>query len=289
MNMKTGIYVPLITPFRENGEIDYRGLADATKFVLAKGVDGIYALGASAEFPLLSVEERKKCLETIVRAADGAEIIVQVGAAATEQSLSLAKHAQTCGVGMISAVAPYYFAYTFEQVKEYFEDVGNATPLPLMVYNAAQSRSYSLAEMESLMRMDKVAAMKYTNYNFFHLERLIAKFPDKKFFVGADEMFLAGQAIGAHGAIGTTYNYAGDSYIRCRELYKEGKVNEALEIVHKVNAMTELLFDSKSPLAMAKYVMRMQGLDILPVTRKPYTLLTEEMQKKIENAYRQYF
>ena len=54
--MKTGIYVPLVTPFNESGEIDYEVLAQATKFVLAKGADGIYACGGTAEFCILTAE-----------------------------------------------------------------------------------------------------------------------------------------------------------------------------------------------------------------------------------------
>ena len=56
--MKSGIYVPLITPFKENGEIDYEVLGKATKFVLAKGADGIYACGGTSEFCLLNTQKR---------------------------------------------------------------------------------------------------------------------------------------------------------------------------------------------------------------------------------------
>lgn len=65
-------------------------------------------------------------------------------------------------------------------------------------------------------------------------------YPNKKFFTGADEAFLAGQAVGAHGAIGTTYNYYADQYILARKLFLQGKNKEALDVIHKLNMATIL-------------------------------------------------
>ena len=144
--METGIYVPLVTPFKQNGEVDYEVLAKATKFVLAKGVDGIYACGGTAEFCLLRTEERKRCLEVIIANADGKEVIAHVGSQSTAESVELAQHAASVGASMLSAVAPYYFGYTFAQIKEYFRKIAHAGDLHLMIYNAAQARSYSLEE-----------------------------------------------------------------------------------------------------------------------------------------------
>ncbi len=282
--MKTKIYVPLITPFTADGEVDYAGLAKATKFVLKSGADGIYACGGSSEFTLLSVEERKKCLETVIANADGKEVIAHVGGQNTKDAVELAKHAEKAGACMLSAVAPYYFGYSFAQVKEYFHTIAHATKLELMIYNAAQARTYSLSEMKEILEDEKITAVKYTGYNFFFLERLIQAYPDKLFLTGADEMFLAGQAVGAHGAIGTTFNFFASDYIRAGELFHAGEKEKALEIVHKVNTSIELFFETNSSLAMTKYIMTLQGLDILPISRAPFTPLSEEFKAKVKKV-----
>lgn len=284
--MKTGIYVPLITPFKENGEVDYEGLAKATKFAIAKNVDGIYAVGGSSEFCLLTTEERKRCLEVIIANADGKEVIAHVGSQSTAEAVELAKHAQKAGASMLSAVAPYYFGYTFAQIKEYFHQIAHATDLYLMIYNAAQARSYSLEEMKELLEDEKISAVKYTGYNFYFLERLIQAYPDKKFYTGADEAFLAGVAVGAHGAIGTTYNYYAEKYVEARQLFLQGKNAEALEIIHKLNDITEAILTSGKLLAATKYMMTLQGLDILPISRQPFSPLTDKDKAVIENAYK---
>ena len=283
--MKTGIYVPLVTPFKQNGEVDYEVLAKATKFVLAKGADGIYACGGTAEFCLLRTEERKRCLEVIIANADGKEVIAHVGSQSTAESVELAQHAASVGASMLSAVAPYYFGYTFAQIKEYFRKIAHATDLDLMIYNAAQARSYSLEEMKELLEDDKISAVKYTGQNFYFLERLVHACPDKKFYTGCDEAFLAGAAVGSDGAIGTTYNYYADKYIEARQLFLQGENGQALEIIHKLNSITECIISTTSLIAATKYIMSLQGLDILPVSREPFSPLTEQDKAKIKQTY----
>ena len=283
--MKTNIYVPLITPFKANYEVDYDALAKATKFVLAKGADGIYDCGGSSEFTLLTTQERKRCLEVIIANAEGKEVIAHVGSQSTLEAIELAKHAYEVGATMLSAVAPYYFGYTFAQVKEYFHSIAHATPLSLMIYSAAQARPYSIAELKELLTDEKISSVKYTGYDFYALERLITAYPNKKFFTGADEAFLAGQAVGAHGAIGTTYNYYADKYILARELFLQGKNKEALDIIHKLNDVTEILIAGGALLASTKYVMTLQGLDILPISRPPFTPLSQKQCDNLKAIY----
>ena len=282
--MKTGVYVPLITPFKQNGDIDYDVLAKATKFVLSKGVDGIYACGGTAEFCMLSTEERKRALEVIIANADDKEVIAHVGSPSTRESVELACHAASAGATMLSAVAPYYFGYTFPQIKEYFRKIAHATPLSLMIYNAAQARDYSLGEMKELLEDDKITAVKYTGQNFYFLERLINSCPDKRFYTGCDEAFLAGAAVGSHGAIGTTYNYYADKYILARDLFMQGKNAEALEIINKLNSITECIISTTSLIAATKYIMSLQGLDILPLAREPFSPLTQQDMTRIREV-----
>ncbi len=283
--MKTGIYIPLVTPFKENYEVDYECLAKATKFAIAKGVDGIYACGGTSEFSLLTTEERKRCLEVIIANAEGKEVIAHVGSQSMLESVELAKHAYSAGATMLSAVSPYYYAYSFDQVKAYFLAIAHATPLELMIYNAAQARVYTIEEMRSILEDDKISAIKYTGSNFYMLERLIKEFPGKRFYTGADEMFLAGQAVGAHGAIGTTYNYYADKYVLARKLFHEGKTAEALAVIHKVNDVTEGVLVPGLLMPNVKYIMSLQGLDILPISRPPFTKPDKAVLDKVKAVY----
>lgn len=285
MKEKTGIYVPLITPFQENGEVDYDGLAKATKFVLESGADGIYALGGSSEFCMLSVEERKRCLEVIIANAGDAEVIAHVGSTSTKDAIELAKHAEKAGACMLSAVAPYYFGYTFAQVKEYFHQIAHATKLNLMMYSAAQARSYTFKEIKEILNDEKITAVKYTGCDYYMLERLITACPNVEFYTGSDEMFICGQAVGAHGAIGLTYNFNADKLIACKKLFQAGKNAEALALVHKINGMVDGILSVGNLIAATKYMMTLQGLEILSNAREPFTQLSEEDKALLKKAY----
>lgn len=285
MKENNGIYIPLITPFKCDGEVDYAGLKRATKYVLKNGADGIYAVGGSAEFMKLSIEERKKCLEVIISAADGKTVIAHVGSTSIRESLELARHAEKVGANMLSAVAPYYFNYTFEQVKDYFFQIAEATSLPLMIYNAAQGRTYTLEEQLVLMNHDKITAMKFTNFNYYHLERLIYAYPNKKFYTGADEGFISGQIVGAAGAIGTTFNCQSEKFLLAKKLIKEGKNAQALEVMHSINNIVNTLLNTNTLIVATKYLMALDGLDIDCYSRGPNGDLTEEQKEYLKKVY----
>ena len=158
--------------------------------------------------------------------------------------------------------------------------------LYLMIYNAAQARNYTLNEMKELLQDEKISAVKYTGYNFYFLERLISSYPNKKFYTGADEAFLAGTAVGSDGAIGTTFNFYADKYIEARRLFNKGKNAEALEIIHRLNDLTEAVVESGNKLlAATKYVMKLQGLDILPISREPFSPLTDTDMQNLKAIY----
>lgn len=91
---------------------------------------------------MLSTEERKRCLEVIIGNANGAEVIAHVGSPSTKESLDLAIHAERAGATMLSAVAPYYFGYTFEQVKEYFYKIAHAKNFLRMVRIRNRRKSF---------------------------------------------------------------------------------------------------------------------------------------------------
>jgi N-acetylneuraminate lyase len=99
-------------------------------------------------------------------------------------------------------------------------------------------------------------------------------------------MFLAGAAVGSHGAIGTTFNFFADKYVEARKLFNAGKNEEALAIIHKVNDVTETLVNvGNNVIAASKYVMKLQGFDVLPISREPFSPLTEADMNNIKAVY----
>ena len=127
--------VPILTPFNKDESVNYDALKQLVRKVLDEGADGIYAAGSSAECFLLSDEERKKTLETVIKAADGAYVCAHVGDISNHNTIEFARHAEKVGANSVSSVPPFYFAYSFQSIKGYYEDLASATKLPTLVYN----------------------------------------------------------------------------------------------------------------------------------------------------------
>ena len=120
VKMKNKFLVPIVTPFKANETVHYEALKTLTKKLLNDGADGIYASGSSAECFLLSEEERRKTLEAVIEAADGAYVVAHVGNIGTRNSVALARHAKAAGADAIASVPPFYFNFPFEGIMDYY-------------------------------------------------------------------------------------------------------------------------------------------------------------------------
>ena len=151
MNKK--ILVPLVTPFREDESVDYEMLKKLVRYELDSGADGLYVGGSSAECFLLTAEERKKVLETAVRAADGAFVVANIGSIGTAVAEDFAAHAAKAGADVISSVPPFYFAFSFSEIASYYRDLVKKTGLPMMIYNIPSNThaKFGLGDLESLL------------------------------------------------------------------------------------------------------------------------------------------
>ena len=260
-----GIMPALLTGFTDDGSaLDLNRTQKLLDFVIKKGVNGVYVGGSSGEMLLLSNDERKALLEAVMEVAKGKiSVIVHVGGAGTREAVDLARHAAKAGADAVSAVTPLYFGYTFANVKSYYSAIANASELPCIVYNipSLSGMKLTLAQMEELLNLPNVAGMKFTATDFFQLERLRTKFPDKVLYNGFDEMLIAGLSVGADGGIGTTYNYQPERILGIYRLFKEGKAEEARKLQVKANELIE---------AVCKYSVMPASKEVLAIGGMPY-------------------
>ena len=278
--MERKFLVPIVTPFKDEETVDYRALQKLVRKVLNDGADGIYAGGSSAECFFLSESERKKVLEAVIEAAEGAFVAAHVGAIGTYNSIALAKHAQRAGANAVSSVPPFYFSYTFGEIKNYYLDIVKSVDIPMMIYNIPSNTrtSFTLGEFLELMACDGVEYLKFTDDDFYLLEQ-IKSHCGKTVYSGKDEDFLSALAAGADGAIGTSFNFMLDKFIRIRELYSAGRVKEARAVQHSANEVITAVCEC-GLLEATKYMLALQGVEA-GHARKPFTCLTEEKKRRL--------
>ena len=280
-----GIFPALLTPFNENDEINFDALRMLIERLIAQGVNGFYVDGSTAEAFLLSFEERKKLIEqTAAICAGRTTLIAQVGCISTKQSIELAKTAEACGYDAISSVAPFYYKFTFEEIRKYYFDLADAVSIPVIIYHipVLSGVSFSVDQMSCFLRDERFAGIKYTSADYFTLRQFKTAFPQKVMLNGFDETFLAGLGMGADGAIGSTYNFMADKFIRILELFRQGRIQEAAELQKEADIIIAALC-KVGVMQGEKAILTKMGIPMGP-TRAPFIDRTDAQQEELFRA-----
>jgi N-acetylneuraminate lyase len=148
----------------------------------------------------------------------------------------------------------------------------------MIVYHipAFSGVNFGVAELSKFLSDDRFIGLKYTSGDFFMLEQCKTAFPNKLVYNGYDEMFLSGLSMGADGAIGSTYNFMADKFVKIKDLFEKGKVEEARAIQQEANRIITTLI-KVGVMAGEKEVLNQLGLDF-GICRPPFAPLNEEQK-----------
>ncbi|MBQ9761368.1 MAG: N-acetylneuraminate lyase [Clostridia bacterium] len=243
MEKLKGIFTALLTPFDENNKVNEKSLADLVRMNVKMGVKGFYVGGSTAEAFLLSTDERKLIMDIVKDTAPECTLIAHIGSLDERVALELGKHAKNLSYDLVSSVAPFYFKFSFDEIKNYYYRLADGSELPMLVYHFPNFSGVNMGikEMSAFLADDRFAGIKYTSNDFFTLERCKAHFPDKVIYNGFDEMFLAGLSMGADGAIGSTYNFMANKFVKINLLFAQNKLAEARKLQNEANEIIEAL------------------------------------------------
>ena len=130
-----GVITAMTTPFDAQGAVDLNALEAQTQFLIEKGVNCLYPCGTTGEMYLCSAQEREKIAETVVRAAAGrVTVFIHVGAMTQEETIRLARHAESIGADGIGVVTPSYFTVDDRAMVEYYTTVCKSVSPDFPVY-----------------------------------------------------------------------------------------------------------------------------------------------------------
>ncbi len=238
MDKFKGLFSALLTPFNEDGSINFDSLEKLVEFNLQNGIDGFYVGGSTGEGLLLSPEERMQVFECVKKANKGrATLIAHVGTICTLDAIKMAKKAEELEYDAISAVAPYYYGFTLDAVLGYYNDIVNSTSLPMIIYNFPNSGGFSLTKeiANKLFENEKFIGIKHTSGDMFTLNQF--KTLDREIVVynGFDETLLAGLSMGADSAIGSTYNFMGKKFKKIMNCFNSGEIETAKALQNEAN------------------------------------------------------
>lgn len=226
-----GVTAAFYSFYDDNGNISVERTKNAARWLVKKGIDGLYLTGSSGEGMLQSVEERQLIYKTVMEEVGGeVSVIAHVAANNTADSVKLAKYAADCGVDGISAVPGIYYNLPDKCVEEYWDAMIQAAKKPFFIYNIPKNTgNVSLSLFDRMIHKDYVAGIKTTSVDPTMLLSL-REISDNKavIFYGEDGQLLAGLCMGATGGIGGTYAAMPELYVKLYQAFKKGDLKEAL-------------------------------------------------------------
>ena len=277
-----GIFTALLTPFDKNGKINDASLQKLIERNISEGVSGFYVTGSTAEVFMLSPEERRHVMKLVKDCAgDCVTLICHIGAISTDESIALAKDAEVLGYDAVSAVAPFYYKFSFDEIKAHYFKIAKSVSLPMVVYNfpGFTGVNLSMDQLGQFMQNDRFMGVKHTSSDYFTMRQFKTAFPDKVIYNGYDETFLAGLSMGADGAIGSTFNFMADKFVKLRALFIDGKIAEAMKLREEIDIIIAALCKC-GVMQGEKAILSAQGIDF-GAARSPFAPLTAESEKQL--------
>ncbi|MGN0307849.1 MAG: dihydrodipicolinate synthase family protein [Lachnospiraceae bacterium] len=293
-----GIFPALYACYDEKGEVCAERVKEFTRYLIDKGVQGLYVGGSSGECIYQSKEDRKKTLEACMEEAKGKIVIIaHVACNNTRDSQELAKHAESLGVDAIASIPPIYFRLPEHAIAKYWNDISAAAPnTDFIIYNIPQLAGVSLTVnlLKEMKKNPRVIGVKNSSMPVQDIQMF--RDQDVIVFNGPDEQFLSGLAMGAIGGIGGTYAAMPELYLKVRELFLAGKMEEARVIQNEICRIIYKLCEPHGNMyAVIKEVIRIQGGPDIGSVRAPLAELIEvdmeickEAAKMIEAAKKKY-
>jgi len=265
-----GIFPALVTPFKNEVEINEEALRRLVNFVVDKGVTGVVPVGTTGEFVYLLTEERKRVLEIVVDEVNGrVPVIAGTGASSTMEAIELSRHARDVGADVALVVTPYYLRSADKGVHQHFYEVAKATDLPIVLYNIPQCTGELLSRevVEDLAQIENVVGLKDSSGNLPYMLELLNFVGDKINIVcGHDEVVLPALASGAKGAILASANVIPDIWIRLYQAVQKEDFDSARKLQMSAQKLARIFCRHGGAVAV-KAALTMMGVDVGKVRR----------------------
>ena len=286
IDQMTGVIPAMLTLFDENENVDVKRTEDLVDFLLERNVDGFYLTGSTGEGFLMNAEERKLVVETVVnRVAGRKPVIVHVGDIGTKKSIEFAKHAYEAGADAISSVPPFYWKFSEQDIYNYYKDISEATPLPMIIYNVPLAGLMGTDLLIRLAQLPNVKGLKFTGKDhdqMSHLKSVLGK--DFIIYSGCDEMAFSGLSVGTDGIIGSFYNVMPELFVKIWNCVRSGDMKEGtrLQRIGTEIILTSIQYDF---LALMRNMLKWQGVDA-GYSRRPFHNYKEEELVQFKNDLR---
>ena len=268
----------MVTPFKENMEVDYEQAKKLALALLDSGSDGVLVVGTTGESPtLVRDEEMRLFAEIKSTVGDRVTVVAGTGSNSTAEAIEATKEAEKIGVDGCLLVVPYYNKPSQEGLYQHFKAIAGSTSLPCILYNVP-SRTITSLSVDTIVRLsqiDNIIGVKEASGNMEHVSHVISN-AREGFLVwsGNDGDNFAIMTLGGYGAISVASHLVGKQIKNMMDKVVSGKVAEAAAIHRHLLPLINALFILSNPVPL-KYALNQVGFRV----GKPRLPLVEPDEK----------
>lgn len=259
-----GTGVALVTPFMENGAIDFSAVARVVDHVVDGGVDYIVVLGTTGETPTLSADERKALIRFVRdRVAGRVELVVGIGGNCTKDVVETLKTWDLSGYDAILSVNPYYNKPNQEGLYQHFKAISEASPLPILLYNI-QGRTGVNMLPQTIARLANdcanIIGVKEASGNLAQMEEIRAVAPAEFLLISGDDGLTV--EVIKRGGVGVISVLANAYPAETAEIVRRalsGDVEGAASLIERADSLISALFEEGNPVGV-KSALALKGI-----------------------------
>lgn len=280
----------MVTPFDNQGQVDYEQAKRLAKALLASGSDGLVLSGTTGESPTLSNEEKLRLVSEVKGAVgDSGTIIAGSGTYNTAESIELSKEAQQAGADALLLVVPYYNKPPQEGLYQHFKAIAESVDLPCIVYNVTSRTSLNMNDDTTirLSEIDNIIGIKDSGSDMDQTSRILsgAK-PGFLLWSGNDNETFPIMAMGGYGVVSVLSHIIGSQIKQMMGYVLEGDVEKAAAEHHRLLPLFKVMFIVSNPIPI-KHALNHIGFDVgsprLPLV--PSDIKSAEQIERVMSNY----
>ena len=280
----TGAGIAIITPFNEDGSINYERLGEMIDYQIENGTDAIIICGTTGEASTMSDEEHLECIRFAVKkAAKRVPVIAGTGSNDTAYAIKLSKEAEEIGADGLLLVTPYYNKTTQRGLIAHFTAIADAVNIPIILYNipGRTGMSIEISTAKVLAKHKNIVAVKEASGNIGYTAKLIAACGDDlDVYSGNDDMIVPIMSLGGKGVISVLSHVLPKETHLMAQYCLENNFAEASKLQIKYLDLINNLFVDVNPIPV-KEAMNLIGVNV-GGCRMPLYPMSDENREKLK-------
>ncbi|MCR5455176.1 MAG: 4-hydroxy-tetrahydrodipicolinate synthase [Bacteroidales bacterium] len=283
-----GVGVALVTPFKEDGAVDYAALTRLLEHIIGGGVHYIVVSGTTGEPSTMTASEKAELRAFIIKQVAGrVPLVLGIGGNNTAAVIDEIRSTDLSGFDSILSISPYYTKPNQHGIYAHFAAIAQASTLPIILYNVPgrTSRNIEPATIVSLANDFKnIVAVKEASGNMAQIMSIVENKPDDFMVIsGDDALTVPMMSVGVSGVISVAANVAPEQCVRMVNAAAKGDFAEASRLHYQLLDLMGALFEDGSP-AGAKAALKMLGITEGETLRLPLVPVCDAVREKIKTS-----